>query len=326
MAAAPDGVGAPVQYGPRVRAVGAYLVGYQHLPYERARETLCDLLDVGMSVGTLVAVVGATAGRLDPFLEQVRGQIAAAPVAHFDETGLRAAGGQVWVHSASTDMLSLFTVHPSRGHEGITAAGVLPHFGAVAVHDRYTPYRRYGQAHGLCNADHLRELAAVRDADPAQAWAQQMIALLCEISDTTRAACTAGAEAIEPRLLGLYRRRYEQIIAAGQAANPTPTPTPTGARSRSPAANLLARLCGFATDVLRFAHDLRVPFDSSQAERDIRMVKLRQKISGGLRTMAGAQMFCAIRSYLSTARKHGINALDALTQLHNGQTWLPGTS
>ena len=128
-----------------------------------------------------------------------------------------------------------------------------------------------------------------------------------------------GADALENRLLEVYRRRYETIIAAGKPANPTPA----GARSRSPAANLLARLGGFATGVMRFAYDLRVPFDNSQAERDIRMVKLRQKISGGLRTMAGAQIFCVIRSYLSTARKHGLNALDALTQLHNGQVGYP---
>lgn len=322
MAAVPDGVGAPAQYGPRVRAIGAYLVGYQHLPYERACETLTDLLGVGMCAGTLVRVVAHTSSELGGFLDQVRGQIAAAPVAHFDETSLRVAGTHAWVHSASTDTLSLFHVHASRGHEAIAAAGVLPVFTGVAVHDGYTPYRRYGAAHQLCNAHHLRELAGILDADPDQVWAQDMIRLLCEINDTTRYAREVGADGIDDRLLGVYRDRYQQIIAAGKAANPTPA----GRRARSPAANLLARLGGFATDVLRFAHDLRVPFDNSLAERDIRMVKLRQKISGGLRTWTGAETFCAIRSYLSTARKQGINALQALTQLHNGQTWLPQTT
>ncbi|MFD0584963.1 IS66 family transposase [Dactylosporangium darangshiense] len=322
MAAVPDGVGAPAQYGPRVRAIGAYLVGYQHLPYERACETLTDLLGVGMSVGTLVTVLTRTSDRLTPFLQAVREQIAAAPVAHFDETSLRVAGANAWVHSASTETLSLFYVHASRGHDAIAAAGVLPVFAGIAVHDGYTPYRRYGAAHALCNAHHLRELAGILDTDPAQTWAAGMIRLLCEINNTTRHARTGGAHAIEDRLLAVYRRRYDTIIAAGMTANPSPA----GHSARSPAANLLARLGGFATDVLRFAHDLRVPFDNSLAERDIRMVKLRQKISGGLRTFAGAETFCAIRSYLSTARKHGINALDALTSLHNGRTWLPGTS
>lgn len=322
MAIPPAGAGAPTQYGPRVRAIGAYLVGYQHLPYERACETLTDLLGVGMSIGTLVTAVTRTSDALTPFLGTVRDRIAAAPVAHFDETGLRVAGTSAWVHSASTDTLALFTVHPARGHDAMTTAGVLPAFTGIAVHDGYTPYRRYGTAHQLCNAHHLRELAGICDTDPAQTWAQDMIRLLCEINDMARSARTDGADAIGQRLLTTYRSRYDTIIAAGTAANPTPP----GNRARPPAVNLLARLRGFATDVLRFAHDLRVPFDNNLAERDIRMVKLRQKISGGLRTWTGAETFCAIRSYLSTTRKHGINALEALTELHNGRTWLPGTT
>jgi transposase len=322
MAPAPAGVGGPVQYGPRVRAIGAYLVGYQHLPYERACETLTDLLGVGMSVGTLTSALTRTGDALGPFLDAVRDRIAAAQVAHFDETSLRVAGAGAWVHSASTETLSLFHVHAARGHDAIAEAGVLPVFTGVAVHDGYTPYRRYGTAHQLCNAHHLRELAGILDVDPTQTWAQDMIRLLGEIHDTARSARTAGADALTDRLLGVYRGRYRQIITAGQAANPSPP----GYGARSPATNLLARLGGFATDVLRFAHDLRVPFDNNLAERDIRMVKLRQKISGGLRTWHGAHTFCKIRSYLSTTRKHGINALDALTQLHNGHTWLPGTT
>jgi transposase len=152
MAAVPTGVNAPVQYGARVKAIGAYLVGYQHLPYERAAETLIDLLGVGMSTGTLAAVVATTGQALAPFCEQIRQQLTAAAVAGFDETGLRVAGAGAWVHSASTDTLSLFTVHPSRGHAGIAAAGILPGFAGVAVHDGFTPYRRYATAHQLCNA------------------------------------------------------------------------------------------------------------------------------------------------------------------------------
>jgi transposase len=323
MATGPAGVGAPTQYGPRVRAIGAYLVGYQHLPYERACETLADLLGVGMSVGTLVTVTARTSTGLTGFLELIREQIAAAPLAHFDETGLRVAAGGAWVHSASTAALSLFTVHESRGHEGIAAAGVLPVFAGVAVHDGWTPYRRYGLAHQLCNAHHLRELAAVIDTDPTQTWANDLARLLTEINDMTRHARTVGATKIEEQLLGVYRHRYQTIIDIGRAANPPPH----GVRAkRSLATNLLARLRGFASDVLRFAYDLRVPFDNNLAERDIRMVKLRQKISGGLRTWHGAETFCAIRSYLSTARKHNLNALQALTQLHAGHTWLPRTS
>jgi transposase len=323
MASVPTGVNAPVQYGPRVRAVAAYLIGYQHLPYERAAETLADLLGVGMCTGTLAGIVAATGQALNPFCDRVRAALADATVAHFDETGLRVAGTNGWVHSASTEELSLFTVHSSRGHEGIKAAGVLPVFAGIAVHDGFTPYRRYGAAHQLCNAHHLRELAAVVEADPdRQDWATQMISLLCEMNDLTRHARQVGADAVGPSVLATWDLRYQQLLDLGRAANPDHDDQ----HARSPAANLLARLSGFAADVLRFTRDLHVPFDNNLAERDIRMVKLRQKISGGLRTWAGAQMFCAIRSYLSTARKHGINALDVLTQLHNGQCWLPGTT
>ncbi|HEX5142504.1 MAG TPA: IS66 family transposase [Mycobacterium sp.] len=323
MAAPPDGVGGPVQYGPRIRAIGGYLVGYQHLPYERACETLSDLLGVGMSVGTLVAVTARTAAALDGFCDLVRERITAAPVVHFDETGLRVAGRGAWVHSASTSMLSLFTVHESRGHAGLAAGGVLPRFAGIAVHDSWTPYRRYATAHQLCNAHHLRELAGILDIDPTQTWAGDLTRLLTEIHDLARHAHTVAADQIDDRLLDVYRHRYQTIIDTGRAANPPP---PGLRAKRSPATNLLARLSGFAGDVLRFAYDLRVPFDNNLAERDIRMVKLRQKISGCLRTWAGAHAFTAIRSYLSTARKHGLTALDVLTQLHAGRTWLPETT
>jgi transposase len=322
MAAVPAGAGAPTQYGPRVRAIAAYLIGYQHLPYERAGETLSDLLGVHLSTGTLAAIVERTSAGLGQFLSEVRDRIAAADVAHFDETGLRVDGALAWVHAACTDTLALFTVHPSRGHDAMTTAAILPTFTGIAVHDGFTPYRGYGTAHQLCNAHHLRELAAVADLIPNQSWPQDMIRLLCEMNDTTRHARSIGAHALSKRLLRAYRRRYRRIIALGQALNPTPP----GRTARTPAVKLLTRLNTFTEDVLRFAHDLRVPFDNNLAERDIRMVKLRQKISGGLRTWHGAHTFAAIRSYLTTTRKHGLNALDALTQLHTGQPWMPQTS
>jgi transposase len=321
-APAPAGVGGPVQYGPRVRAIGGYLVGYQHLPYARARETLADLLGVHLSTGTLATIVAATGDGLHEFLTIVTGQITLAPVVGFDETGLRVAGSLAWIHAAVTDTLAIFTVHTTRGHDGMKAAGILPAFGGIAVHDGFTPYRAYGSAHQLCNAHHLRELAAVLDADPTQHWAQDLTRLLCELNDTTRHARTTGAHTLDPALLACYQRRYHTIITAGQTRNPTPE----GRKARSPAVRLLARLATHAADVLRFTTDLRVPFDNNQTERDIRMVKLRQKISGGLRTHTGATTFCAIRSYLTTTRKHGITALQALTQLHNGQPWLPTTT
>ena len=326
MADVPAGVNAPTQYGPRVRAIGAYLVGYQHLPYQRACETLSDLLGVHLSAGTLSSIVERTRDSLDEFLRIVTGRIADADVACFDETGLRVAGALAWVHAAVTDTLAVFTVHTSRGHDGMIAAGILPTFTGTAVHDGFTAYRAYGTLHQLCNAHHLRELAAILDADPDQTWAADLSKLLLELNDITHAArhtgTGTGTGAIEAGPQADYRRRYDTIITRGQAANPPPE----GRGARTPAVKLLNRLATHAGDVLRFLGDLRIPFDNNLAEREIRMVKLRQKISGGLRTWTGAHTFCAIRSYLTTTRKNGITALEALTQLHNGNTWLPGTS
>jgi transposase len=299
---------------------------------------LTDLLGVTLSTGTLTTIVESTGTALGPFLAAVREQLIAAPVAHFDETGLRVAGRSAWVHSASTASLALFTAHPTRGQDAMTDAGVLPAFTGTAVHDGWTPYRRYGTNRQLCNAHHLRDLAAILDLDPTQTWAADMTRLLCEINDMTRTARTNNADALHPRLLHSYHQRYHAIITAGRTANPAPEHRPTRPprhptaqpapqrQRRTPAVNLIARLHGFANDVLRFAHDLNVPFDNNLAERDIRMVKLRQKISGGLRTWTGAHTFTNIRSYLATTHKHGINALEALTQLHNGHPWMPPTT
>ena len=321
MAAAPGGVGAPTQYGPGVRAVGCYLVGAQHLPYARAAGVLADLLAAPVSTGSVATWVTTAAAGLDGFTAALRTGLAAAEVACFDETGLRVEGALAWVHSASTDILTLYTCHPRRGVEAMDAAGVLPTFAGVAVHDGWKPYRRYRAAHGLCNAHHLRELAGIIDTD-GPGWAQDMALLLVEIHRGVARAKDAGAHGLAPVLLATYSARYQAILHAGWAANPDPG----RGRRRSPAANLLHRLDGHRDDVLRFAADFRVPFDNNLAERDIRMVKLRQKISGCLRTMPGAQAFCAIRSYLSTAAKNGQPAITVLRQLHEGQAWLPATA
>ena len=332
----PAGVGAPVQYGPGVRAVATYLVNAQHLPLARAADTLADLLGAPVSTGTVAAIVEQAAAGLGPFSSAVRAQLSAAPVVHFDETGLRVDSRLAWVHSASTATLTQVTVHPRRGIEAMNAAAVLPAFDGVAVHDGWKPYRHYdrdpvtgkGVLHGLCNAHHLRELTAVTETDRAahagdpvgagQAWAAAMSRLLVEIHHTVQTGRHAGASRLAGSLLASYQARYDTIISTGHAQNP-----PTSGRRKSPAANLLARLDTQREDVLRFAADWRVPFDNNQAERDIRMVKIRQKISGCLRTEHGAEAFCALRSYLSTARKQGHNALDVLRQLTNGHPWLP---
>jgi transposase len=331
-AAFPDGVRAPACYGPGVRAAVAYLHGQQHLPVQRTAQALADLVGAEVASGTVAAILGECAEGLDGFIEAVRWQLAAAPVAHFDETGVRVAGRLHWLHSASTDRLSLFTVHPKRGRQAMDQAGVLPGFQGVAVHDGWSPYTCYQQAtHARCNAHHLRELAGVAALPGQRSWATGMAALLIEAKWAVQRAVAAGTDRLDPRRLDHYRARYQAIIDEGWRANPPPAAArPSSGRSsrqrRSKPANLLARLDDHREEVLRFATDFRVPFDNNQAERDIRMAKLQQKISGSWRTLAGGQRFCRLRSYISTARKQQVGVLAALRRVFEGDPWLPAAA
>ncbi len=320
----PDQVRAPTQYGPRLRAQVLYLAVYQHLPYERIARLLADCYGASLSTGTLQAIVAQGAAGLEGFLDEVRGQLAGSAVVHLDETGARAAGRLHWVHEAATETLTLYGLHERRGRQGIDALGVLPGFAGVAVHDGWAPYRAYTACeHALCNGHHLRELAGVGE-EKDQAWAAAMAALLIELKDAVDAAKDAAATTLEPGTLAGYRARYRQIIAAGYARNPEPARTGTRGRPRQGTArSLLLRLDQHEDDVLRFAHDFNVPFDNNQAERDIRMVKLQQKISGCWRTREGADAYLALRSYISTARKQGQGVLAVLRDAVLGEPWLP---
>ena len=323
-AAFPAAARGPTSYGPQVRALAVYLLAYQHLPYDRAAKLLSDVLAAPVSVGTLASIMREATGRVTPFLDAVRTALAGAEVAHFDETGARVAGRLHWVHSASTGSWTFYTVHPKRGTEAMDAAGVLGNFAGVAVHDGWRPYRRYqALAHGLCNAHHLRELTAAAE-QPGQGWAADMATVLCQALETVDAAKAAGAVRLEAATLEGIVRRYANVVAAGHAANPPPPRSgKRGRTAKSKAANLLGRLDDHRDDVLRFAVDFAVPFDNNLAERDIRMIKLQQKISGSWRTLAGAETFCELRSYISTVRKNRVHVLTALAQAFNGDPWLP---
>jgi hypothetical protein len=288
------------------------------------------VLGAPVATGTLAAVVAEGGRGLDGFVGVVRSGLAAAPVAHFDETGARVAGRLHWVHSASTSSLSLFTVHAKRGQQAMDQAGVLPRFGGVAVHDGWAPYWRYQNAtHALCGAHLLRELDAISE-EPGQGWAAGMAELLVDAKLVADRARAVGLRWPDDQARARLHVRYERLLADGQAANPPPPARNPrrrrGRARRSSAARLLARLDTHRDEVLRSLDDCRVPFDNNQAERDLRMVKLQQKISGCWRTLAGAEAFLALRSYLATARKHGMNPLAALRQLFEGHAWLPASA
>jgi transposase len=330
MAGFPAGVSAPTQYGQRMRALVIYLIAVQHLPYQRAAGLLADWLGAPLSTGTLIQFVKEGADDLSEFLDRVHEQIIDSPVVHFDETGARAGGRGRWLHSASTQTLTFYALHDRRGTEGIDHAGVLPRFQGIAVHDGWPQYRAYtGAIHALCNAHHLRELLAIIEQDPeGQSWAAKIDMLLRALHTTVEHAKAAREQSLDPWTLAGYRAAYEQIIALGHHQNP-PGTTPTGKRGvikQTPARNLLVRLDRDREQVLRFAHNFEVPFDNNLAERDIRMIKIQQKVSGCWRTTVGADRFLALRAYISTTRKQHRDTIDALARLAKHQPWLPATA
>ena len=328
---APAGVHAPVSYGPRVTAALVYLYQGQFLSKARTARAMSDLLGVPVSAGTVAAVTARAAAALSVpggFTDTVRSQLRAGPLIHFDETGLRVEGRLHWLHSAGTTGLTLLHVHRRRGIEAIDAFAVLPGYTGIAVHDAWAPYDTYqGARHVLCGAHLLRELTAVVDHHQLRAtttpedrwcWAQQALDALLAIKTLTDTANTLGST---PNPAALSRHRRRLIDAARIGADPTarPDPGPLGNKNRA----LARRIRNRETNYLAFTTDPTIPFDNNLAERDIRMVQIRQKISGSLRTLTGAQHFAAIRSYTATAGKNNINIYQALIQLAEGNAWLP---
>jgi transposase len=316
-----------VQYGPHLKALCVYLMSYQLLPYERTTELLTDLFGAAPSQGTLGQAHQAAAQQLQPVEGAIRQSLRQAEVAHFDETGLYIGGKRHWLHVAATQHLTLYLAHPKRGEEGTKAMGVLPFFRGVAVHDGYQSFMVYECEHSLCNAHHLRELTAVEESEGGgQDWAGQMKELLVQIKGAVDAARDEGQQCLGEGSMGEFERRYREVVADGLEGNP-PNPPPRephrGRVKQSKAYNLLVRLGDHEQEVLRFMHDFRVPFDNNQAERDLRMAKVKQKVSGCFRSQQGAMAFCRIRGYISTLRKQGLHVLSALVQLFRGAPLMP---
>jgi len=263
-------------------------------------------------------------GGLGLFLEVVRDLIRDAPAVHFDETGARVEGSLHWVHVASTVFYTLLCCHKRRGTAAMDDISVIAKMSGVAIHDGWKPYRSYDVVHGLCNSHHVRELEGITEHF-GQDWADKMITLLLDAREAVEKAIAKGRKRLDPKTLHSIRVRYGKLISAGWAANEKATSRTKGKWYENSGVNLLARLDQYSEDVLRFTIDFSVPFSNNQAERDIRMVKLQQKISGSWRTKAGADDFCAIRSYVSTMKKNGYDVLEGLRHLFEGQAWLPGT-
>ena len=321
-ATAPEGVTAPVQYGPRITAIVLYLYVGQFLSKKRAAQALAELFGTPISEGTVSAMTERAADGLSGFLGTVKQRIAQADVAGFDETGLRVAGKLHWVHCARTGKYTLITCHPKRGRTGIDDAGVLARFTGVAVHDAWAPYDTYPDpGHQLCCAHALRELQGVADLAAPESdwcWAGQAADALVAVQNLVADAVAAGASTLDENALATQLQLYRCAAQIGITETAARGDTITKRHNA-----LARRLIDRQDDYLRFTTNWRIPPDNNGSERDIRMIKLRQKISGCLRTLTGAKQFCAIRSYLSTAAKHGRQFFDTLIMLAEGRPWMP---
>jgi transposase len=312
----PESVSQAVQYGPQIRAAAVYLTQYQQLPVARTVQALGDLFGLRVSTGTVQQSIDEAARLLAPAVRQINEALREQPVVHFDESSMRVGRMPYWLHLASTRTLSWYGAHRKRGSEALDSFGILPGFKGVAVHDGWRPYAAYECEHALCNAHHLRELVFVAESTQ-QPWAQQMIDLLCQAKREVDLSAACGNTALDPSRQRYYRRRARALIAQARKLNPTQARAPErvelrGRIRQSFTYNLVRRLHLQATEVWRFIADHRVPFDNNQAERDIRMPKLKQKISGCFRSESGMQAFCTIRSYLATLRKQNRSLIDAL--------------
>jgi len=311
----PDGVNAPVQYGARIAAFVVYLLHYQLLPEDRLVKLMADLFGVKLAAATIARMSRTCAERLRGFAETLRDLVAGAPVKHMDETGFRIGGKTQWLHVASTALLTFYRVCAKRG-------SLLANVTGIVVHDHWKPYyTMQGVLHALCNAHHLRELKALVEIE-REDWARKMQRLLRRACHATNLARERGVP-LKPRLIECFERGYDAILAEGLGFHAAQVPLARAAmngagkrRGRAPRRtghNLLLRLATRKQDTLRFLYDPAVPFTNNQAERDGRMMKLRQKISGGFRSFEGAMDFAVIRSFFSTAKKQGWNIIDAVT-------------
>ena len=329
----PENVSAPVQYGERVKALAAYFEHQHLIPFERLTQIFEDIYGIHLSAGTCHNADKKLFNNLDGFEASLKAHLLACKVLHFDETGARCEKKLHWIHVVCSSTATLFGIHSKRGQEAIDHFDVLPKFTGTAVHDHWFPYFAYEQVkHGLCNAHHLRELKFVYEQEKAE-WAKKMESFLLRTHKAVEVAKTEGQIAFKPQEIQLIENEYTQILL--EAAKlyhkfseliQQEKELPEEALGKS-GVNLFRRFLRKMGCVLAFVYDFAVPFTNNQAEQDIRMQKVKQKISGCFRSFGGGVISCRIRSYISTARKQGWNILDSLIEAIRGSPrLLPNTT
>lgn len=322
----PNDVTQPTQYGPRLRALAVYLHDYQLIPYDRSCELLSDVCGCEISPATLIRAENECFEGLKEFENEIKDALIKSPVINCDETGMKILGIRNWLHVVCTANMTYYFAHPKRGSEAMDDLDILPNYMGVVIHDFWKAYYRFFCDHGLCNAHLLRELTSISE-NYGQEWSEEMADLLLAIKgcvdETKETSDSLTAEQIND-----FETMYDNIIKMGLKENPPPLgfdtqPKKRGRKKQTKPKNLLDRFVGYKGDILRFMHDFDVPFENNQAERDVRMMKVQQKISGTFRSVQGARSFCRIRSYISTVKKNKLSVIDAILAVFDGKPFVP---
>jgi len=320
----PSGVSAPVQYGPGFRSLLVYMQNQQLIPADRVKQMMSDLYGAPVSVATILNASKRLYDNLDHFEESLVSSLVKSNIVHVDESGVRVGEKLHWLHSASTELLTFYGIHKKRGTEAMDYFNILPDFVGRLIHDFWKPYLKYKCKHGLCNAHLLRELTFLFEQQN-QAWAEKMLLLLLDMNDFV----STSENQLTNKQKKPFLKKYHEILEGGWEDNPLPEQPlkrKRGRQAKTKSQNLLNRLNDFESSILAFFHDNNVPFTNNLAEQDIRMIKVRLKISGCFRTTHGAEHFARIRSYLSTARKQNLNILDSITSAIKGNPFIPSVS
>lgn len=316
----PNHVTQRVQYGPNIKSYTVYLNQYQFIPYDRLQTLFNDCYGLCVSQGTLVNFTKKCSELIEPTIEEIKSEITKSDVAHFDESGMRVHGKINWLHVISTLEATYYEIHQKRGKVAMDDIDILPNYTGTAVHDHWKSYFRYRNSeHALCNAHYLRELEFAAERYN-QTWAQEMKKLLLDINKKVNEHKVSGKKALAEDVLEAYKKEYEGILEKGNPEIPPP-PLRKGKRGRKKqhkVKNLWDRMNNYQREVLRFMHDFRVPFTNNLAEQDIRMCKIKAKVSGSFRSESGKEAFCRIRSYISTAKKRSKNVLDVIKDAFSG--------
>ncbi len=316
----PVAVTQSVQYGNGVRATATYLSQYQLLPYQRLQELFHDLFQIRLSQGTLNNILNRGHQQLEPFEGSAKAMLKTSGVVHFDESGIRLKKKLNWLHVASTQKLTCYHIDPKRGAGAMNAMAILPMFQGHAVHDHWSSYYAYDCQHVLCNAHHLRELTFAEEQHQ-QRWASKLSTCLLDAKQEVDDAKALNAPSLDASRVTYFDRRYSRLLRAGCdeiPVLPIGDPRRRGKKKQHKVKNLHDRLVKHKKEVLAFLYDFSLPFDNNLAERDVRMVKVKQKTSGCFRSDQGAETFCRIRGYISTVKKQGRNVFSALCDAFDG--------